>query len=122
MSKPSPLAARKLAFVTVGATAAFDPLVAAVTSQSFLKALAQLHYTDLLIQYGLGGPKILDAAIPAAESGFRSAHGIRVSGFDFNKKGLHMEMQMTVGTTRGFNRVGVVISHAGMSRTANPAG
>ncbi|KAI9715499.1 MAG: N-acetylglucosaminyldiphosphodolichol N-acetylglucosaminyltransferase catalytic subunit alg13 [Chrysothrix sp. TS-e1954] len=104
---------RKLAFVTVGATAAFDSLVQAVTSATFLKTLASLEYTDLLIQYGRGDAKLVASAGPGDAHGGIRAHGIDITGYAFNKTGLHLEMQMTVGCAKGFNRIGVVISHAG---------
>ena len=109
----------KLCFVTIGATAGFDSLITASLDPLFLEALQKAHYTDLLLQYGKEGKKVLQAfntQILESEKKF----GVRVNGFDFNKKGLMSEMSAAKGN--GNRAEGVVISHAGntASRYINP--
>lgn len=111
----------KLCFVTVGATANFDALIRASASPVFLQALAKHGYTDLLLQYGKDGDKLLEQLIPRDLAGqadgsddvFRVANGIRIAGFDFKSEGLGAEMLAARGSSLGFQREGVVISHAG---------
>ena len=100
----------KLCFVTIGATAGFDLLIISTLDPLFLKALQNANYTDLLLQYGKEGKKVLEARstqILESEKNF----GVRVNGFDFNKKGLITEMRAAKG--QGDGAEGVVISHAG---------
>ncbi|RYP67161.1 hypothetical protein DL771_007389 [Monosporascus sp. 5C6A] len=49
---PDPNALRRVAFVTVGATAGFRPLLAEVLSEAFIASLVALGYTRLVIQCG----------------------------------------------------------------------
>ncbi|RYP53852.1 hypothetical protein DL768_001303 [Monosporascus sp. mg162] len=49
---PDPNALRRVAFVTVGATAGFRPLLAEVLSEPFVARLVALGYTRLVIQCG----------------------------------------------------------------------
>ncbi|RYP30890.1 hypothetical protein DL767_006022 [Monosporascus sp. MG133] len=49
---PDPNALRRVAFVTVGATAGFRPLLAEVLSEAFVARLVALGYTRLVIQCG----------------------------------------------------------------------
>lgn len=100
---------RKLCFVTIGATASFDALVSASLSPSFLDALAAAGYTDLLVQYGTEGRRILEAFVADAERS--GQHGVAVSGFDFNRQGLGTEMRAAKGGNGAVE--GVVVSHAG---------
>lgn len=99
---------RKLCFVTIGATASFDALITAVLSEPFLETLKTADYTDLLIQHGLEGEKILKDFKPDNSE----EHGIRVRGFAFNKKGLGQEMRAAKGGKD--DAEGIVISHAGL--------
>lgn len=101
---------QKVCFVTIGATAAFDPLLKAVLTPRFLQALQASGYTSLSLQYGKNGHDIL-ADFEA--SGQAENHGIEITGFDFNKQGLGQEM---CAVKAGEDRAeGVVISHAGNS-------
>ena len=100
---------KKLCFVTIGATASFDALIKAVLSAPFLETLKSAGYTDLLIQHGLAGEKLLTEF----KSGTNQEHGIRIRGFAFNKKGLGEEMRAAKGGKD--DAEGVVISHAGVS-------
>ncbi|MCJ1250420.1 N-acetylglucosaminyldiphosphodolichol N-acetylglucosaminyltransferase catalytic subunit alg13 [Trapelia coarctata] len=98
---------KKLCFVTIGATASFDALINAVLGEAFLETLKSAGYTDLLIQHGLEGEKILkEFKLDTSQE-----HGIRVKGFAFNKKGLGEEMRAAKGGKDDVE--GVVISHAG---------
>ena len=107
-------AAHKLCFVTIGATAPFPSLLHAVLAPPFLKTLSSAGYTDLLLQHGAGGSQILESAVPASPEGLRSAHGVRIAGFDFRHDGLAEEMSATKGAAKGFGGEGCVVSHAGM--------
>lgn len=98
---------RKLCFVTVGATAPFTPLLSAVLAPSFLRRLHAHGFTDLLLQHGRDAAPPLDAApVP----------GLRIAAFPFRTDGLHDELRCVKGDGhRGFDREGLVISHAGAS-------
>ena len=103
----------KLCFVTIGATAAFDSLIKAALSPEFLQRLQASGYTDLLLQYGKDGSIILEEFRSRYGSRSEEEFGIKVTGFDFNKKGLGAEMRAAKG--EGDRLEGVVISHAGIS-------
>ena len=104
---------RKLCFVTIGATAAFDSLIKAALSPEFLQRLQASGYTDLLLQYGKDGHTILEDFRSRYGSKSEEEFGIKVTGFDFNKKGLGSEMRAAKG--EGDCLEGVVISHAGIN-------
>lgn len=103
---------RKLCFVTIGATAAFDSLIKAVLSPESLQCLHAFGYTDLHLQYGKDGHKILAEFRSRFGTKSEEELGIRIIGFDFNKKGLGSEMRAAKG--EGARLEGVVISHAGI--------
>lgn len=103
--------ARKICFVTIGATAAFDSLIEAALSPSFLGALQASGYTDLLLQHGEEGGAILNNFNAASRTGSKAQYGLTISGFDFNKEGLGQEMRAAKGRNGGAE--GVVICHAG---------
>lgn len=107
ISKP-----KKLCFVTIGATASFDPLIKATTSPSFLKALNDAGYTDLLLQYGKEGKVLLEQCNEAHSLHSEKGYGITIKGFDFNSEGLGSEMRAAKGEQGGAG--GLVISHAGI--------
>ena len=106
ISKP-----KKLCFVTIGATATFDSLIEAVLSQPVLEALQDLGYTDLLLQHGMNGEKILERFYNNPDLGGKYTKIIKVRGFAFNKNGLGEEMKAAKGGKE--DAEGVVISHAG---------
>lgn len=110
MSVGQAVKVRKICFVTIGATAAFDALIRAALSPLFLEALHSHSYTDLRLQYGKDGATILDDF--KARNGV--THGLNISGFAFNKQGLGVEMRAAKGGPNG--EEGVVISHAGKSK------
>ncbi|KAI9661331.1 MAG: N-acetylglucosaminyldiphosphodolichol N-acetylglucosaminyltransferase catalytic subunit alg13 [Alyxoria varia] len=104
----------KLCFVTVGATAEFPELLNAVLQQKFLDRILQNGYTDLLVQFGvLKNGSVLDQLIAPDESGKRVIDGLHVAGFNSKPDGLQEEMMAVAGKTRGFDREGCIISHAG---------
>ncbi|KAL8744655.1 MAG: hypothetical protein Q9190_003121 [Brigantiaea leucoxantha] len=102
---------QKVCFVTIGATADFDPLLRAVLSPGFLQALHTSAYTSLLLQYGSSGKLILKEFEENATNDHRKSYGIEVTGFDFNKQGLSQEMRAVKGGNG--TEEGIVISHAG---------
>ena len=102
---------RKVCFVTVGATASFDSLVKATLSPQFLEALKTYDYTDVRLQYGKDGHKILEEFNRSKDTMSQGAQDLSICGFDFNKQGLGSEMQAAKGEGNGVE--GVVISHAG---------
>lgn len=102
---------QKVCFVTVGATASFDSLIEATLSPQFLEALKTYHYTDLRLQYGNDGQKILEKFNSSKITMREGAHDLSIGGFDFNKQGLGSEMRAAKGEGNGVE--GVVISHAG---------
>lgn len=106
--------AKKLCFVTIGATASFDLLISAVLSSEFLEALNAAHYTDLLLQHGTEGGLILEKFYSTFGKTDANEWGINVRGFDFNKQGLGEEMRAAKGDAG--DAEGVVISHAGMTQ------
>ena len=104
---------QKVCFVTVGATANFDSLIEATLSPPFLEALEALGYTDLRLQHGKNGQKVLDNVRKSKQATSEGGQDFSISGFDFKKQGLESEMRAVKGEG---NRVeGVVISHAGTS-------
>ncbi|KAH9900061.1 hypothetical protein F4778DRAFT_739868 [Xylariomycetidae sp. FL2044] len=70
----------KVAFVTVGATAGFRPLVAEVVSPAFIETLKQLSFTQLIVQCGPDYPFFLHAKESLSED---VANGFMISGFDY---------------------------------------
>lgn len=97
---------RKLCFVTIGATAAFDSLIKAVLQPDFLQALATNGYTALRVQHGKN--RALYQSLVADVNWVQEAQvGLEINGFDFNQEGLGAEMRDA--------KDGVVISHAGMA-------
>jgi beta-1,4-N-acetylglucosaminyltransferase len=105
--------ARKLCFVTVGATASFHLLLKSILDPIFLMALNQHGYTDLLIQYGKDGQQLFDDFVANYPPGDPRRHGIIVQGFDFNQAGLDNEMRLAKVNASENRSSGLVISHAG---------
>ncbi|KAL3437368.1 glycosyltransferase family 28 C-terminal domain-containing protein [Aspergillus tetrazonus] len=105
--------ARKLCFVTVGATASFHLLLKSILDPIFLLALNQHGYTDLLIQYGKDGQQLFDDFVANYPPGDPRRHGIIVQGFDFNQAGLDNEMRLAKANASENRSSGLVISHAG---------
>ncbi|KAI9758916.1 MAG: hypothetical protein M4579_002727 [Chaenotheca gracillima] len=106
-----PSSPKKLCFITIGATAGFDDLISASLDSSFLKALKDANYTDLLIQYGSEGRKLFEKFASSLEADASKSAGLNLRGFDFNKKGLGQEMRAAKGGNGCVE--GVVVSHAG---------
>ncbi|KAL2045152.1 hypothetical protein N7G274_002233 [Stereocaulon virgatum] len=102
---------RKLCFVTIGATAAFDALIKAALSPPFLEALKIFGYTDLRLQHGKDGRLVLEEFYRSSGTTSEEGDGITISAFDFNKQGLGSDMRAAKGEDS--KTEGVVISHAG---------
>lgn len=100
---------RKLCFVTIGATASFNPLISAALDPAFLNTLASAGYTHLLLQYGKEGQKIFHEKT-AGDVSTRDL-GLSIDGFDFKQDGLEECMKAAKGGNG--EEEGVVISHAG---------
>lgn len=96
----------KVCFVTIGATARFDSLIAAALSPSFLQTLKTAGYTDLVLQHGTEGGRIYKDFLAANPVGSEGRYGLKISGFDFRSRGLKEEMCATRGE-------GLIICHAG---------
>ena len=103
---------RKVCFVTVGATASFDSLIMATLDPRFLEALKAHDYTDLRLQHGNDGQKVLENIRISKDMMNEGVQDLSISGFDFNKQGLGSEMRAAKGDDNGLE--GVVISHAGI--------
>lgn len=103
---------KKLCFVTIGATASFDLLIAAALSRQFLQVLRDAGYTDLLLQHGNQGQQIFEDFVIRYRHDSPERCGLNFNGFGFNKKGLGWEMKEAKGGDGA--EEGVVISHAGM--------
>ena len=104
---------QKICFITVGATASFNSLIKATLSPLFLEALRTHNYTDIRLQYGKDGQKLLEEVKRSNDATLEGLECLNISGFDFNKQGLGSEMRAVKGEG---NRVeGVVVSHAGTS-------
>lgn len=105
----------KLCFVTVGATASFEPLLQSVLERPFLAALKQFGYTHLLVQYGKDGRAIFESCISReAPETKHLVNGIQVDGFDFNAAGLEREMRLAQPSQADSRSGGMIVSHAGM--------
>ena len=104
---------QKVCFVTVGATANFDSLITATLSPPFLEALRTHGYTDLRLQYGKDGQRLLEEFRKSNDTTHEEVPRLSISGFDFNKQGLGSEMRAAKG--EGNCAEGVVVSHAGNS-------
>ena len=102
----------RLCFITIGATAKFDSLIAAALSLSFLQALENSGYTDLVLQHGNEGGRIYNDFITANPVGNGGRCGLEISGFDFKAQGLGKEMRAAKGGN-GWAE-GLIISHAGL--------
>lgn len=106
----------KHCFVTVGATASFNALVAECLSDSVLRALQRHGYTHLLIQHGRepGAQEILRAFEARNADGWdtRANYGLDVEGYDL-KDSLDDDMAMVKANQERNRHEGVIISHAG---------
>ena len=102
---------KKLCFVTIGATASFDELIAGALSLAFLTTLRDAGYTDLLLQYGKDGERILQKFLKESALNGVQDYGLKIGGFDFKKDGLEKEMRAAKGEDNASE--GVVMSHAG---------
>ncbi len=106
---------RKVCFVTIGATAAFDSLIKGALHPAFLEALRSNSYTNLRLQHGKEGAVIFKECGLVNQQALKEKYDIEISGFDFNKTGLGAEMRDAKGGADSAE--GVVISHAGMLKS-----
>jgi len=105
--------AEKFCFITVGATASFDALIRAVFEPTFLQALRDLGYTNLLVQFGKDGKELFRTLAEAA--GRSGTYGLKIQGFDFTSK---MRETMRIAKGELGRKDGVVLCHAGKSDLA----
>lgn len=103
--------AKRLCFVTIGATASFDALIKEALSDPFLEALRDAGFSDLLLQHGKEGGKIFEDFRRRNATASERVCGVSIEGFDSNKAGLGQEMRAVKGENG--TAEGVVISHAG---------
>jgi beta-1,4-N-acetylglucosaminyltransferase len=98
-------------FVTVGATAAFDDLVAAALSPELLSTLTQAGYTRLAIQFGKTGAPFFVSCLSNAKRDFGGEipGDLEVEGFEFNLGDFQEVMKSIVCGPNG----GLLIAHAG---------
>ncbi|KAF2758347.1 hypothetical protein EJ05DRAFT_499874 [Pseudovirgaria hyperparasitica] len=100
---------KRLCFVTIGATASFDQLLVECLDPSFLKALASLGFTHLVVQYGKDGKDHFDRIL--GNRALLSNLGLQISGYDFKIDGIDDDMRAARGSLN--DETGLVISHAG---------
>ena len=110
---------QKVCFVTVGATASFDSLIEATLSPPFLEALKTHGYTDLRLQHGKDGQRLLEEFRRSNDTTHAEVPRLSISGFDFKKEGLGSDMRAAKG--EGNSVEGVVVSHAGNSPPTLPS-
>ncbi|OAX83656.1 hypothetical protein ACJ72_01969, partial [Emergomyces africanus] len=105
--------ARKLCFVTVGATAPFNALVLEVLGEPFLEALRINNYTDLRIQHGQMGESTFQEFKLQNGTMAKEKYGLDITGFDFNLAGLKNEMLDVKADVDANKAEGFIVSHAG---------
>ncbi|KAI5280459.1 N-acetylglucosaminyldiphosphodolichol N-acetylglucosaminyltransferase catalytic subunit alg13 [Ascosphaera aggregata] len=105
---------QKLCFVTVGATAPFDALVAEVLSEAFIRKLSELKYTQLLIQFGRCSAPIRHRLQEAKHYCSSSDQwSLSVQGYDF-KDSIEADLMKVKHAPLELVQEGVVLSHAVM--------
>ncbi|KAF3491765.1 UDP-N-acetylglucosamine transferase subunit alg13 [Arthroderma uncinatum] len=104
---------KKLCFVTVGATASFNPMIREILHEDFMAALQTHNYTHLVIQYGQHGGRLFDEFVKDNETKLLNKYGLTLTGFDFNIDGLKGEMCAAKEDSKTNTAEGLVISHAG---------
>ncbi|TVY34130.1 UDP-N-acetylglucosamine transferase subunit [Lachnellula subtilissima] len=92
-------------FVTTGATADFQDLLANAVSDETLQALSDLSFTHLTIQGGKLGDYFQEIKP-------ENTRGVNIRFFDFNKNGLQQEMK-ACQAREGVSEEGLVVCHAG---------
>lgn len=102
-----PVQLRRECFVTIGATAGFEALLAAAVSEQTLLRLKKFNYTHLTVQVG------------ELESFFNQTkpedtQGIVIKSFTFKKDGLTHNMKKCRAKP-GVSEEGLVVCHAGLS-------
>ncbi|KAI0108307.1 glycosyltransferase family 1 protein [Daldinia grandis] len=104
----------KYAFVTIGASASFQPLIEEVLSEAFLAKLRSLGFTHLTLQCGPDYDFFLSAE-PDAEPSPDDPNDLLVSGFTYHDDIRQFMELTTVGyVTSALKRDrGLIITHAG---------
>ncbi len=108
----APRRKERIAFVTIGASASFQPLIAEVLSPDFIAKLRAARFTHLIVQYG-PDLRCFDAAKPAPE-GLNDNNSLIVTGFAY-KESLRKEMELTTAkeTSVFVREKGLIVTHAG---------
>lgn len=100
----------RTAFVTIGATAGFRPLLQEVVSHKFLTALKSLNFTNLVVQCG-PDLEYFDTIRP---SHAQKSYGVEITAFSYAPDLRKYFMQASRGGDDDEEReCGVIISHAG---------
>ncbi|KAI9788416.1 MAG: N-acetylglucosaminyldiphosphodolichol N-acetylglucosaminyltransferase catalytic subunit alg13 [Peltula sp. TS41687] len=112
---------KKTCFVTIGATARFDGLIKAVLSRAFLQSLAELHYTDLLVQYGAEKSIFEEFVLRRqrwrrGQEGEREDLNINTEGEEDRDKRVEEEQEEEVDETCGINVQGFEFNKHGLGR------
>jgi beta-1,4-N-acetylglucosaminyltransferase len=97
-------------FVTVGATAAFDSLVAEILSPNFLQSLTRAGYTRLVVQYGKTGSSFFSSHLQESKRQLGTELDILVEGFDFEMG----DFTQTIRNIVGGSEKGLLVAHAGI--------
>jgi beta-1,4-N-acetylglucosaminyltransferase len=109
-SQPCEDKAKRVCFVTCGATAQFPELVQAVLSPDAIQAFVAHGFTHLNIQCGESYASVKD--LNSVDT-----MGLHISMFDFNQDGLNKYMRACQGEEvngqQGYKK-GLLICHAGM--------
>ncbi|KAI1165587.1 hypothetical protein F5B18DRAFT_610252 [Nemania serpens] len=100
----------RTAFVTIGATAGFRPLLQEVVSHKFLMTLKSLDFTNLVVQCG-PDLEYFDSLRP---SHAQKSYGVEITAFSYAPDLKKYFMQASRGGGDDEKReCGVIISHAG---------
>ncbi|KAI1107063.1 glycosyltransferase family 1 protein [Jackrogersella minutella] len=102
----------KCAFVTVGASASFKPLIEEVLSDAFIAKLKSLGFTHLIVQCG-PDYDYFESAKPRRDS--NDSNGLNITGFPF-KKDLQPWFALAAASTLRETKErakGLIITHAG---------
>ncbi|KAI1389840.1 glycosyltransferase family 1 protein [Hypoxylon trugodes] len=99
---------KKFAFVTVGASASFKPLIEEIISEPFIAKLKSLHFSHLVVQCG-PDYDYFESAKP------RDSDGLKIEGFAYDKD---LQRWMSFAAECGPDgdnecEKGLIITHAG---------
>ncbi|KAI1113005.1 hypothetical protein F5Y14DRAFT_419297 [Nemania sp. NC0429] len=100
----------RTAFVTIGATAGFRPLLQEVVSDKFLRVLQTLNFTNLVVQCGPD----LEYFNTVRPSNVQKSYGVEITAFSYAPDLKKYFLQASPGNDQDEEReCGVIISHAG---------